>query len=119
MFHQPGVRLGAGRFAKVGVHVCPCLHVAGQDLANRLKALADSWDPDGNASNNVLDITRTIPGTVAQPRTPFVVAANGPRTMALAARYESGEELERRARGFRTQARVSFVFRARTLLVHH
>jgi len=39
--------------------------------------------------------------------------------LALAARYESGEELERRARGFRTQARVSFVFRARTLLVHH
>ena len=31
-----------------------------------------------------------IPGTIAQPRTPFVVAANGPRTMALAARYGQG-----------------------------
>jgi len=33
---------------------------------------------------------RMIPGTIAQPRTPFVVAANGPRTMALAARYGQG-----------------------------
>ena len=39
--------------------------------------------------------------------------------LALAARYETGEEYERRARGFRTQARISFVFRPRTLLVHH
>ena len=39
--------------------------------------------------------------------------------LALAARYETGEEYERRARGFRPQARISFVFRPRTLLVHH
>jgi hypothetical protein len=36
------------------------------------------------------DEARMIPGTIAQPRTPFVVAANGPRTMALAARYGQG-----------------------------
>ena len=39
--------------------------------------------------------------------------------LALAARYETGEEYERRARGFRPQARISFLFRPRTLLVHH
>lgn len=33
---------------------------------------------------------RMVPGTLARPRTPFVVAANGPRTMALAARYGQG-----------------------------
>jgi alkanesulfonate monooxygenase SsuD/methylene tetrahydromethanopterin reductase-like flavin-dependent oxidoreductase (luciferase family) len=33
---------------------------------------------------------RMLPGTIARPRTPFVVAANGPRTMALAARYGQG-----------------------------
>ena len=36
------------------------------------------------------DGARMIPGTLARPRTPFVVAANGPRTMALAARYGNG-----------------------------
>src|SRR3954454_24288512 len=36
------------------------------------------------------DGARMIPGTLAAPRTPFVVAANGPRTMALAARYGQG-----------------------------
>ena len=36
------------------------------------------------------DEARMIPGTIAQPRTPFVVAANGPRTMALAARHGQG-----------------------------
>ncbi|UZN02579.1 LLM class flavin-dependent oxidoreductase [Cellulomonas sp. S1-8] len=33
---------------------------------------------------------RMIPGTIARPRPPFVVAANGPRAMALAARYGQG-----------------------------
>src|SRR4051812_7936443 len=33
---------------------------------------------------------RMVPGTVARPRTPFLVAAAGPRTMALAARYGQG-----------------------------
>jgi alkanesulfonate monooxygenase SsuD/methylene tetrahydromethanopterin reductase-like flavin-dependent oxidoreductase (luciferase family) len=33
---------------------------------------------------------RMIPGTVARPRVPFVIAANGPRAMALAARYGQG-----------------------------
>jgi alkanesulfonate monooxygenase SsuD/methylene tetrahydromethanopterin reductase-like flavin-dependent oxidoreductase (luciferase family) len=33
---------------------------------------------------------RMHPGTIARPRTPFVVAAGGPRTMALAARYGQG-----------------------------
>ncbi|OZB49989.1 MAG: luciferase [Cellulomonas sp. 14-74-6] len=33
---------------------------------------------------------RMVPGTIAVPRTPFVVAANGPRTMALAARFGQG-----------------------------
>ena len=33
---------------------------------------------------------RMVPGTVARPRTPFVVAAAGPRTMRLAARYGQG-----------------------------
>ncbi len=33
---------------------------------------------------------RMVPGTIARPRTPFVVAANGPRTMALAAQYGQG-----------------------------
>lgn len=33
---------------------------------------------------------RTIPGCIQQPRVPFVVAANGPRAMALAARYGQG-----------------------------
>ncbi|MBO3088199.1 LLM class flavin-dependent oxidoreductase [Cellulomonas dongxiuzhuiae] len=33
---------------------------------------------------------RMVPGTLARPRPPFVVAANGPRAMALAARYGQG-----------------------------
>ncbi|WP_136518179.1 MULTISPECIES: LLM class flavin-dependent oxidoreductase [Cellulomonas] len=33
---------------------------------------------------------RMVPGTLARPRTPFVVAANGPRGMALAARHGQG-----------------------------
>jgi alkanesulfonate monooxygenase SsuD/methylene tetrahydromethanopterin reductase-like flavin-dependent oxidoreductase (luciferase family) len=33
---------------------------------------------------------RSIPGCVQQPRAPFVVAANGPRSMRLAARYGQG-----------------------------
>lgn len=33
---------------------------------------------------------RMIPGTIARPRTPFVMAAAGPRTMSLAARYGQG-----------------------------
>lgn len=33
---------------------------------------------------------RMVPGTIARPRTPFVVAANGPRGMGLAARYGQG-----------------------------
>jgi alkanesulfonate monooxygenase SsuD/methylene tetrahydromethanopterin reductase-like flavin-dependent oxidoreductase (luciferase family) len=33
---------------------------------------------------------RSNPGPVQRPRTPFLVAANGPRTMALAARYGDG-----------------------------
>lgn len=36
------------------------------------------------------DAARMIPGTLARPRTPFVIAANGPRTMALAARFGQG-----------------------------
>ncbi len=39
--------------------------------------------------------------------------------LALAAMYHTGEELERKSAGFRTQARISFLFRPRTLLVHH
>jgi alkanesulfonate monooxygenase SsuD/methylene tetrahydromethanopterin reductase-like flavin-dependent oxidoreductase (luciferase family) len=33
---------------------------------------------------------RTLPGPVQQPRTPFVMAANGPRSLRLAARYGAG-----------------------------
>ncbi len=33
---------------------------------------------------------RTLPGCVQQPRIPFVVAANGPRSMRLAARHGAG-----------------------------
>jgi alkanesulfonate monooxygenase SsuD/methylene tetrahydromethanopterin reductase-like flavin-dependent oxidoreductase (luciferase family) len=33
---------------------------------------------------------RMIPGPIARPRVPFVIAANGPRAMALAARYGQG-----------------------------
>ena len=33
---------------------------------------------------------RNNPGCVQQPRVPFVVAANGPRSMRLAARYGQG-----------------------------
>lgn len=33
---------------------------------------------------------RTIPGTLARPRTPFAIAAAGPRAMALAARFGQG-----------------------------
>ncbi len=33
---------------------------------------------------------RMVPGTLARPRPPFVVAANGPRAMALAARHGQG-----------------------------
>jgi alkanesulfonate monooxygenase SsuD/methylene tetrahydromethanopterin reductase-like flavin-dependent oxidoreductase (luciferase family) len=33
---------------------------------------------------------RMVPGTLARPRPPFVVAANGPKAMALAARYGQG-----------------------------
>ena len=33
---------------------------------------------------------RTLPGSVQQPRVPFVVAANGPRSLRLAARLGQG-----------------------------
>lgn len=33
---------------------------------------------------------RMVPGTLARPRPPFIVAANGPRAMAVAARYGQG-----------------------------
>jgi alkanesulfonate monooxygenase SsuD/methylene tetrahydromethanopterin reductase-like flavin-dependent oxidoreductase (luciferase family) len=33
---------------------------------------------------------RTLPGPVQQPRTPFIMAANGPRSLRLAARYGAG-----------------------------
>ncbi|TWD83933.1 luciferase-like monooxygenase [Kribbella amoyensis] len=33
---------------------------------------------------------RTLPGCVQQPRVPFVMAANGPRSLQLAARYGAG-----------------------------
>lgn len=33
---------------------------------------------------------RMLPGTIARPRPPFVIAANGPRAMTLAARYGQG-----------------------------
>ncbi len=33
---------------------------------------------------------RNLPGTVQRPRLPFLVAANGPRTMTLAARFGAG-----------------------------
>ena len=36
------------------------------------------------------DAARMIPGCVQRPRVPFVLAANGPRAMALAARYGQG-----------------------------
>lgn len=36
------------------------------------------------------DEARMVPGTLARPRTPFVVAAAGPRAMALAARHGDG-----------------------------
>ncbi len=39
--------------------------------------------------------------------------------LALAARYETGDEFERRAAGFRKQERVSFRFWPRSVLVHH
>ncbi len=39
--------------------------------------------------------------------------------LELAARYETGAELEQRSAAFRTQARISFLFRPRTILVHH
>lgn len=35
-------------------------------------------------------LARMIPGTLARPRPPFVVAANGPKAMGLAARYGQG-----------------------------
>jgi len=33
---------------------------------------------------------RTLPGTVQQPRVPFILAANGPRSLRLATRYGAG-----------------------------
>jgi alkanesulfonate monooxygenase SsuD/methylene tetrahydromethanopterin reductase-like flavin-dependent oxidoreductase (luciferase family) len=33
---------------------------------------------------------RTLPGPVQQPRTPFIMAANGPRSLRLAVRYGAG-----------------------------
>ena len=33
---------------------------------------------------------RTLPGPVQRPRTPFIMAANGPRSLRLAARYGAG-----------------------------
>jgi PPOX class probable F420-dependent enzyme len=39
--------------------------------------------------------------------------------LALAAIYHTGEELEQKSAGFRRQARISFLFRPRTLLFHH
>ena len=35
-------------------------------------------------------LARMVPGTLARPRPPFVVAANGPKAMGLAARHGQG-----------------------------
>jgi alkanesulfonate monooxygenase SsuD/methylene tetrahydromethanopterin reductase-like flavin-dependent oxidoreductase (luciferase family) len=48
----------------------------------------DHVDHDG-ASYRTVD-ARTLPGPVQQPRVPFVVAANGPRSLRLAARLGQG-----------------------------
>ncbi len=49
---------------------------------------ADHVDHDGEFFTAV--DARNVPGCVQQPRVPFVVAANGPRSMALAARQGHG-----------------------------
>jgi alkanesulfonate monooxygenase SsuD/methylene tetrahydromethanopterin reductase-like flavin-dependent oxidoreductase (luciferase family) len=48
----------------------------------------DHVDHDG-AYYRTVD-ARTLPGSVQQPRVPFVIAANGPRSLRLAAEYGAG-----------------------------
>ncbi|MFB9234758.1 LLM class flavin-dependent oxidoreductase [Plantactinospora siamensis] len=57
------------------------------DLLDRLlRTDGVTWRGDWFAAVDA----RNNPGCVQQPRVPFVVAANGPRTMRLAARYGQG-----------------------------
>lgn len=50
--------------------------------------LEDHVDHDGEHYTTA--DARTLPGAVQQPRLPFLVAANGPRSLRLAARYGQG-----------------------------
>jgi alkanesulfonate monooxygenase SsuD/methylene tetrahydromethanopterin reductase-like flavin-dependent oxidoreductase (luciferase family) len=51
-----------------------------------LRQPATTWQGEFYAAVDA----RSIPGPVQQPRPPFIVAANGPRTLALAARFGDG-----------------------------
>ncbi|MEQ0561497.1 LLM class flavin-dependent oxidoreductase [Amycolatopsis sp. NEAU-NG30] len=50
--------------------------------------MTDKFDFDGEYYT--ARAARNLPGPVQRPRLPFVVAANGPRTMTLAARFGAG-----------------------------
>jgi alkanesulfonate monooxygenase SsuD/methylene tetrahydromethanopterin reductase-like flavin-dependent oxidoreductase (luciferase family) len=57
------------------------------DLLDRLLT-GDHVTADGTYFSAV--DARTLPGPVQRPRTPFIMAANGPRSLRLAARYGAG-----------------------------
>ena len=57
------------------------------ELLDRLLT-ADHVSSDGTYFSAV--DARTLPGPVQRPRTPFIMAANGPRSLRLAARYGAG-----------------------------
>jgi len=61
-----------------------------EEFVGLLDALLTQPVTDHDGEHYTAHGARMVPGTIARPRTPFVVAAAGPRTMALAARHGQG-----------------------------
>lgn len=61
-----------------------------EEFVEVLDGLLTTPVSDHQGERYTVDQARMIPGTIARPRTPFVIAANGPRAMAVAARYGQG-----------------------------
>jgi len=61
-----------------------------EDFVRTLDLLLRHERTDHDGTHYTVRDARMIPGCVQQPRVPFVIAANGPRTLALAARLGQG-----------------------------
>ncbi|TQM77947.1 luciferase-like monooxygenase [Saccharothrix saharensis] len=89
------VGIGAGGMGGYDVRVLGGAGVAGParrylEFVELLDALLTRDRVDYSGEYYTAVGARTAPGCVQRPRTPFVLAANGPRGMALAARHGQG-----------------------------